>query len=126
MLASAYVQTLGLTAICFPLRFTALIGWLRHNQRHTLLFFVTPVPAAEKLEICVKAAGVKARFHDSRHPAVTTMAEAGFAGPDNHGPGRSCIAANDEALLAHRRQALNQAAAALQPNYATQTAELVN
>jgi integrase len=75
----------------------------------------------------LREAGVKARFHDLRHTAVTTMAQAGL-------PDLTIMAQVGHVspqMMKHyshiRRQALNQAAAALQPNYATtSTIELVN
>lgn len=76
----------------------------------------------------LKQAGVKARFHDLRHSAVTIMAEAGL-------PDLTIMAQVGHVspqMMKHyshiRRQALNQAAAALQPNYAngSATAELIN
>jgi integrase len=76
----------------------------------------------------LKQAGVKARFHDLRHTAVTTMAEAGL--PDLTIMAQ--VGHLEPSMLKHyshiRRQALNQAAAALQPNYTTtpETLEMVN
>jgi integrase len=76
----------------------------------------------------LKEAGIKARFHDLRHTAVTTMAEAGL--PDLTIMAQ--VGHVSPAMVKHyshiRRQALNQAAAALEPNYSTSTqaAELVN
>jgi len=76
----------------------------------------------------LKEAGIKARFHDLRHTAVTTMAEAGL-------PDLTIMAqvghVSPEMMKTYshiRRQALNQAAAALQPHFpATQTTvEMVN
>jgi integrase len=76
----------------------------------------------------LKEAGIKARFHDLRHTAVTTMAEAGL--PDLTIMAQ--VGHVSPAMMKHyshiRRQALNQAAAALQPNYSTisQAVELLN
>jgi len=76
----------------------------------------------------LKQAGIKARFHDLRHTAVTTMAEAGL--PDLTIMAQ--VGHVSPAMMKHyshiRRQALNQAAAALQPNYSTtaQPSEMVN
>jgi integrase len=74
----------------------------------------------------LKVAGVSARFHDLRHTAVTTMAEAGL-------PDLTIMAQVGHVspqMMKHyshiRRQALNHAAAALQPNYQRQFAEVVN
>jgi integrase len=75
-----------------------------------------------------KEAGIKARFHDLRHTAVTTMAEAGL--PDHTIMAQ--VGHVSPAMMKHyshtRRQALNQAAATLQPNYSTtsQAVELLN
>jgi integrase len=75
----------------------------------------------------LKQAGIKARFHDLRHTAVTTMAEEGL--PDltimaqvGH------VSPQMMKTYSHiRRQALNQAAAVLEPNFPkTVQAELVN
>jgi integrase len=76
----------------------------------------------------LKEAGIKARFHDLRHTAVTMMAEKGL--PD------ATIMAQaghvSPAMMKHyshvRRQALNLAAAALEPNFTRSpaVAELVN
>jgi integrase len=74
----------------------------------------------------LKEAGIQARFHDLRHTAVTTMAEAGL--PDHVVMAQ--VGHIDPSMIKHyshiRRQALNQAAAALQPNFQTAVAELVN
>jgi integrase len=76
----------------------------------------------------LKEAGVKARFHDLRHTAVTTLAEAGM--PDLTIMAQ--VGHISPEMMKHyshiRRQALNQAAAALQPNYSTTstTVEMVN
>lgn len=65
----------------------------------------------------LKEAGIKARFHDLRHTAVTTMAEAGL-------PDLTIMAqvghVSPEMMKTYshiRREALNQAAAALQPSF---------
>jgi integrase len=76
----------------------------------------------------LKEAGIKARFHDLRHTAVTTMAEAGL--PDLTIMAQ--VGHVSPAMVKHyshiRRQALNQCAAALQPNFAgtAKTVEMVN
>jgi integrase len=76
----------------------------------------------------LKQAGIKARFHDLRHTAVTTMAEAGL--PDLTIMAQ--VGHVSPAMVKHyshiRRQALNEAAAALQSNYSTTstTLEMVN
>jgi len=76
----------------------------------------------------LKEAGIQARFHDLRHTAVTTMAEAGL--PDHVIMAQ--VGHIDPSMVKHyshvRRQALNQAAAALQPNFTTadRSVELVN
>jgi integrase len=76
----------------------------------------------------LKEVGIKARFHDLRHTAVTTMAEAGL--PDLTIMAQ--VGHVSPAMMRHyshiRRQALNQAAAALEPNFATlgKAAELIN
>ncbi len=76
----------------------------------------------------LKEAGIKARFHDLRHTAVTTMAEKGL-------PDLTIMAqvghVSPEMMKTYshiRRQALNQAAAALEPNFPAKpsTVELVN
>lgn len=65
----------------------------------------------------LKEAGVKARFHDLRHTAVTTMAEAGL--PDLTIMAQ--VGHVSPGMMKHyshiRRAALNQAAAALEPTY---------
>ncbi|MGI9069122.1 MAG: tyrosine-type recombinase/integrase [Pyrinomonadaceae bacterium] len=76
----------------------------------------------------LREAGIKARFHDLRHTAVTTMAEAGL--PDHVIMAQ--VGHVDPAMVKHyshiRRQALNQAAAALQPQFPTtpSAVEMVN
>jgi integrase len=76
----------------------------------------------------LKEAGIKARFHDLRHTAVTTMTEAGL--PDLTIMAQ--VGHVSPAMMKHyshiRRLALNQAAATLQPNYSTtsQAEELLN
>jgi len=75
----------------------------------------------------LKEAGIKARFHDLRHTAVTTMAEAGL--PDMTIMAQvGHVSPDMMKTYSHiRRQALNQAAAALQPVFpASVPAELVN
>jgi integrase len=70
----------------------------------------------------LKEAGVQARFHDLRHTAVTQLAEAGL--PD-HVIMAQVGHVDPEMVKRYshiRRQALNQAAAALQPSF--QTAEV--
>jgi integrase len=75
----------------------------------------------------LKEAGIKARFHHLRHTAVTTMAEAGL--PDLTIMAQ--VGHVSPAMVKHyshiRRQALNQCAAALQPNFAgtPKTVEMV-
>jgi integrase len=76
----------------------------------------------------LKEAGVKARFHGLRHTAVTTMAEAGLKDLTI----MAQVGHVSPSMMKHyshiRRHALNQAAAALQPNYSTtpKTLEMVN
>jgi integrase len=72
----------------------------------------------------LKEAGITARFHDLRHTAVTTMAEAGL-------PDLTIMAqvghVSPEMMKTYshiRREALNQAAAALQPNFASTPQEV--
>lgn len=65
----------------------------------------------------LKEAGVKARFHDLRHTAVTTMAEAGLPDLTIMAQVGHVSPAMMKTYSHIRRQALNQAAAALQPNY---------
>lgn len=76
----------------------------------------------------LKEAGIKARFHDLRHTAVTKMAEAGL-------PDLTIMAqvghVSPEMMKTYshiRRQAMNQAAAALQPQFRTiqPSVEIVN
>jgi integrase len=75
----------------------------------------------------LRTAGVQCRFHDLRHTAVTIMAEMGL--PEQTimaqvGHISSQMMKTDSHI---RREALNQAAAALEPNYSiTVQAELVN
>ena len=77
----------------------------------------------------LKEAGIEARFHDLRHTAVTTMAEKGL--PD-HTIMAQVGHVSPEMMKTYshiRRQALNQAAAALEPNfenYPAAAAELLN
>jgi len=63
----------------------------------------------------LKEAGIKARFHDLRHRAVTQLAKAGL--PDHVIMGASWTrrSLNGEALLPFPPAALNQAAPALPP-----------
>jgi integrase len=76
----------------------------------------------------LREAGIKARFHDLRHTAVTTMTEAGL--PDHTIMAQ--VGHLSPAMVKHyshtRREALNQCAAALQPKYPTapERLEMVN
>ena len=76
----------------------------------------------------LKEAGIKARFHDLRHTAVTTMAEAGLPDLTIMAQVGHVSPAMMKTYSHIRRQALNQAAAALEPNYpaAQHRAEMVN
>jgi integrase len=75
----------------------------------------------------LRTAGLQCRFHDLRHTAVTTMAEKGL--PEQTIMAQvGHISPQMMKTYSHiRRQALNAAAAALEPNYSTSVqAELVN
>jgi integrase len=76
----------------------------------------------------LKAGGIKARFHDLRHTAVTMMAEAGLPDLTIMAQVGHVSPAMMKTYSHIRRQALNQAAAALEPNFAKApaVAELVN
>jgi len=73
-------------------------------------------------------AGIKARFHDLRHTAVTTMAEKGLPDLTIMAQVGHVSPAMMKTYSHIRRQALNQAAAALEPNFpeVKSAAELVN
>jgi len=76
---------------------------------------------------CVRP-GIKARFHDLRHTAVTMMAEKGLPDLTIMAQFGHVSPAMMKTYSHIRRQALNQAAAALEPNF-TKTpavAELVD
>jgi integrase len=71
----------------------------------------------------LREAGIKARFHDLRHSACTTMLEKGL--PD-HVVMAQLGHVSPQMLKTYghiRRQALNQAAAALEPNFPKPTRE---
>lgn len=75
----------------------------------------------------LKEAGIKARFHDLRHTAVTTMAEKGLPDLTIMAQVGHVSPAMMKTYSHIRRQALNQAAAALEPDFPKSAqAELVN
>jgi integrase len=78
----------------------------------------------------LKEAGIKARFHDLRHTAVTTMAEKGLPDLTIMAQVGHVSPAMMKTYSHIRRQALNLAAAALEPHFPTTphttTVELVN
>ncbi len=76
----------------------------------------------------LREAGIKARFHDLRHTAVTMMAEKGLPDLTIMAQVGHVSPAMMKTYSHIRRQALNQAAAALEPNFPTPraTIELVN
>jgi integrase len=75
-----------------------------------------------------REAGIQVRFHDLRHTAVTMMAEKGLPDLTIMAQVGHVSPAMMKTYSHIRRQALNQAAAALEPNYsrAQVSAELVN
>ena len=76
----------------------------------------------------LEEAGIKARFHDLRHTAVTMMAEKGLPDLTIMAQVGHVSPAMMKTYSHIRRQALNAAAAALEPNFrkAPAVAELVN
>jgi integrase len=76
----------------------------------------------------LKEAGIKARFHDLRHTAVTMMAEKGLPDLTIMAQVGHVSPAMMKTYSHIRRQALNQAAAALEPNFqkGPAIAEMVN